>query len=311
MTRVLVIGTGAMASLFAARLSLSGNAVTMFGSWRNALERANVLGVGLVEEGREEVFTRLSLATNDPTKIGGQDLVLFLNKAYQLEEGLILLSPWLGSVDGSSSILLTLQNGIGNREKIQQRAPGNPVYAGVTTMAAHLRAPAEVVITGYGSIQLPESRDAEWIASLFREAMFTAEVLPDQNVLLWRKLVVNAAINPLSAVHGVPNGDLIKNGKHRKSMSRLVLESLQVAESQGIHIDPEEMLEWVEQVCAKTASNRSSMLTDLDRGSRTEIDAINGEIVRIAERQGVEAPENRYWLQRVRDLEQEKGCRAI
>lgn len=310
MTRVLVIGTGAMATLFAARLSRAGNAVTIFGSWRQALDRAKTSGLGLAEEGQGMVLTPLSTATDDPGNLGKQDLVLFLNKTYQLEGVLHRLAPWMVSSEGSRSVLLTLQNGIGNLEKIQQSALHLPVYAGVTTMAAQLQAPAEVMITGYGPIQLPASKDSGWMAGLLNEAMFTTEVLADQQGLLWRKVVVNAAINPLTAVHGVPNGDLLKDEKLGDAMRRLVVETVRVAESKGVQLDRAEMLEWVEKVCVKTAANRSSMLTDLDRGSRTEIDAINGEIVKIAELNGIEAPENRYWLQRVREMEQKKGCQA-
>ena len=118
------------------------------------------------------------------------------------------------------------------------------------------------------------------------------DVIPDANALVWGKLVVNAAINPLTALLGVPNGALLERPAARRVMATLARETAAVARALGISLPFGDPVARAEDVARHTAANRSSMFQDVKRGAPTEIDAICGAIFRAGEARGVAAPVN-------------------
>jgi 2-dehydropantoate 2-reductase len=129
------------------------------------------------------------------------------------------------------------------------------------------------------------------VAALLASAGLEAQARADLPSLLWEKLLVNAAINPLTALTGLPNGGLAEDKLLRDLMLAAVAEGAAVAAAEGVAL-PEDPVRRAVEVCRRTAQNRSSMLQDLDRGRRTEVDAINGFIVRKAKVYGIPAPVN-------------------
>jgi 2-dehydropantoate 2-reductase len=137
---------------------------------------------------------------------------------------------------------------------------------------------------------------------LLRKSGFIVENDPDPNALLWGKLVINAAINPLTALLDIPNGELLNRPSAREVAAALAREAASVAVAKGISLPFPDPVAATETVAHRTASNKSSMLQDVKRGSPTEIDAICGAIVRAGEQTGVPTPVNRTLWQLINGL---------
>jgi 2-dehydropantoate 2-reductase len=129
------------------------------------------------------------------------------------------------------------------------------------------------------------------------------DIAPDVNALVWGKLVVNAAINPLTALLRLPNGALLERPAARLVMAALARETAAIALAQGVNLPFTDPVAQVEDVARRTAANRSSMFQDVARGARTEIDAICGAVVRAGEECALPAPVNRLMWQMVSALQ--------
>ncbi len=289
---LLIVGTGALACLFAARLAAAGVAVTLLGTWPEGLAALRAHGVRLVEAGRVQRAYPVR-ATSDPADCAGTRLALVLVKAWQTGRAAGQLAACLAP-DG---LALTLQNGLGNREKLAQALGASRVALGVTTAGATLAGPGCVTPGGEGPISLGAHPRLEPLMALLQRAGFTVEIVPSADDLLWSKLVINAAINPLTALLRVPNGDLLQRPAARELMAAAAREAAAVASALGRQLTFSDPVAAVEAVARRTAVNRSSMLQDVLRGAPTEIDAICGTIVAAGEQRGLATPVNHtLWL---------------
>jgi 2-dehydropantoate 2-reductase len=145
---------------------------------------------------------------------------------------------------------------------------------------------------GEGLISLESHPGIPPLQQLLLAAQLQVEVIPDINRLVWGKLVISSAINPLTAILGVPNGVLLERPGARLLMEALARETARVAAALGIRLPFSNPLSAVEEVARRTAANHSSMFQDVQRGARTEIDAICGAVVRAGQTQGIDAPVN-------------------
>ena len=296
-TSLLIVGTGAMASLFASRLSAAGVAVTMLGTWPAGLEALKQRGVTLVEaDGRQHTYP--VQVTNDPVACAGTQLALVMVKSWQTQRAANQLAVCLAP-DG---VALTLQNGLGNRETLAQALGSQRVALGVTTIGANLAGPGCVRLAGDGVITLGAYPRLSPLTDLLRRAGFIVENDPDPNALLWGKLIINAAINPLTALLDISNGELLKRPSARELAATIARESASVAVAQGVRLPYPDPVVATETIARRTASNRSSMLQDVKRGSPTEIDAICGAIVQAGKQTGVPTPVNRTLWQLIQGL---------
>jgi len=287
MNNILIVGTGALATLFAARLAGSGANVTLLGTWKNAIESLNREGARLIlPDGSEMQFP--VRATDDPSECAEADAAIVLVKAWQTEQAARQLEKCLPA----SAFAVTLQNGLGNREALSARLGAERVALGVTTTGATLLGPGLARIGGEGLLSLethPRSRD---LSSLLRCAGFQVEIVPNAESLLWGKLVINTAINPLTALLRIPNGGLLERPGARTVMASLACETASVAGALGVPLPFSDPVVAAEDVARRTADNRSSMLQDVKRGAPTEIDAICGAVVRAGNKYGVNTPVN-------------------
>ena len=285
--KILIAGTGALATLFAARLSRARVEVTMLGSWEAALNALNKHGARLQQpDGR--VLSGPVRAVRSPKSAGQHTIALVLVKSWQTAR----VAQQLAGCLAEQGVALTLQNGLGTDEILAQVLGGPRTAAGVTTTGAALLEPGLVKNGGAGSLELGEHPRVAPLVELLRTAGFTVNLHADVGALQWGKLVVNAAINPLTALYGVPNGALLEDAHLRDLMQKTALETAAVALACGVQLPYADPVLQVEQVARRTAANRSSMLQDLERGAPTEIEAINGAVVRAAETAGVRAPYN-------------------
>jgi 2-dehydropantoate 2-reductase len=288
----LITGTGALACLFAARLARAGVSVTMLGTWPEGLAALQQCGVRLLAaDGHERAYA--VRATADPAQCRDARLALVLVKSWQTARAGRQLAACLAP----QGVALTLQNGLGNFETLADALGPERVALGVTTAGATLLGPGSVRPGGEGLISLGAHERLAPLVALLRQAGFAVETVADPEHLLWSKLVINAAINPLTALLRVPNGELLARPQARPLLAAAAREAAAVAAAQGQDLPYADPVAAAEDVARRTASNRSSMLQDVLRGAPTEIDAICGAIVAAGEARGVAVPVNRtLWL---------------
>lgn len=298
---VLIMGTGAMACLFAARFSAAGIPVLMYGTWPEGLQALRSVGVRLIDETGEELAYPVQVVSELNQCVGARHAMVLV-KSWQTQRAARQLADCLVP-DG---VALTLQNGVGNREILVKSLGAKRVSLGVTTIGATLLGPGRVRQAGEGVISLSAHPLIAPLSTMLRSAGFVIEIEPDPTALLWSKLVINAAINPLTALLKVNNGELLSRSSARTLLQAIVREAASVAIAQGIRLPYPDPVVAAEAIARRTSANRSSMLQDVLRGAPTEIDAICGAIVKAGEMTNVPTPIIRTVWQLVRALQPEE-----
>jgi 2-dehydropantoate 2-reductase len=294
---ILLVGTGALATLFAARLGEAGHSVHMLGTWKQGLQALREKGASIVDANGNE-HTYQVHATNDPREVSGAKYAIVLVKSWQTERAACQLKESLAD-DG---IAVTLQNGLGNKETLTRDLGTDRVSQGVTTTGATLLGPGLVRTGGEGIISIEQNQALGPLEAALRSSNFNLQIVDDALSLIWGKLVINAAINPLTALLRVPNGELLARPIVRKMMASLARETAEVAAAEHVHLPFSNPVSAAEDVARKTAKNHSSMFQDVRRGAPTEIDAICGAVTKRAEFHGIDTPFNRTCWRLVRAL---------
>jgi 2-dehydropantoate 2-reductase len=197
----------------------------------------------------------------------------------------------------TDGVALTIQNGLGNFEALAEHVGDERVAVGVIYVGAQL-VDGELRSTGPGTLELGRPRGEKPRANLEELAMLLAEggmevrLVDDPWPSVWRKLVTNAAVNPLSALIGKTNAELLADPAAASVADALAREVARVATAYGVRISDDEAVTQWRSMAALTGANRSSMLQDVDAGRATEVDAISGAVAREGERRGVAAPLN-------------------
>jgi len=294
MTKIVIIGAGALGSLLAFYLSARSE-VWLLDRWGEQVEAIAAGGVTCERAGQAE--TRAVRATTDAAAIGRCDAALIAVKSRHTRWA----AEQAGKLPGAA--VVTLQNGIGNRETLAAALGAERVGQGVTTLGATLLGLGRVRQSGHGTTVFgaqPDRAAAEQLAALFAASGLPAEVSDDLDALVWGKLVANAGINALSALLRVPNGALAHVPEAAALLEAAAREAAAVAERRGIRLPYDDPAAYALQVAQTTADNWSSMLQDVLRGRPTEIEEINGAVVREGERLGVPTPVNRALADLVR-----------
>lgn len=218
------------------------------------------------------------------------DWILLTVKQRSINNDLMNL---LSSRIGTKTSIICFQNGLGHLEKLAANLPNVPLYSAVTTEGAkktelnHV-SHTGIGVTSIGRVDLKKENDEEVLdnekklVESMEKAGFSTILSKDIRVKIWSKLIINSVINPLTSILKLQNGQLLEQQATMKLMRSLYEEAEQVAFAEGIET-PIDLWEQILTVCNKTSSNYSSMLQDLQRGSITEIDAINGSIIKYAE----------------------------
>lgn len=296
--RIVIIGVGAMGSLFAGRISPLTE-VLMLGNWPEQLAKLNEQGLRLIHPDGQESRIEVK-ATNDTKEAGQADLALVLVKGWQTERA----AGQAKEIVGDSGLALTLQNGLGNLEILVKTVGKSQASLGVTSEGATMIGPGVVRHAGRGLTHLANTPETagrlEEIAELFNSAGFTTHLVESATSLVWGKLAVNAGINPLTALLQVPNGYLYENPVAQALMCQAAEEAAAVAQALGIDLPFESASERTIEVAKATATNRSSMAQDIARGMPTEIDTISGAISRYGQKYDVRTPINNILIRLVK-----------
>ena len=287
MNNILIVGTGALGTLFAGRLSKAGYNVTMLGTWMDGIRALNENGARLVDSHGDEKRFRVKATTN-PHDCEGIRHAIVLVKAWQTERAASQLKECLSD----NGLALTLQNGLGNYETLAQSLGLTRVALGSSTTGATLLGPGLVKEGGEGVISVEQNQALGPIKEALGLAGFNVQAVDNPKSLIWGKLVINAAINPLTALLKVKNGELLERPSARVMMKTLALETAKTAQAENITLPFNDPVTTAEDVARKTGANTSSMLQDVLRGARTEIDAICGAVVQAGEKHNIATPAN-------------------
>lgn len=296
--RIDIVGSGAMGSLFGGLLAESGNDVCLIDVWAEHVETINHEGLW-IEGLSGDKFIEVKGTTRPGEIVGASDLVIFFVKSYHTESAARNVLP----IVGENTTVLTLQNGLGNFEILSAVFGEEKVVAGTTSHGANMLGPGRVCHAGIGPTVIGEldgqiTSRTQRIAQVLTQAGISADTSSNVLGLIWSKLLVNVGINALGALLRVRNGELTQGERSLALQRELVEEALEVAAKKGVSLTHHDMVAQVVAVCEKTSGNINSMLQDVLRKRKTEIQFINGAIVKEGGRLGVSTPVNRA----VRDL---------
>ncbi len=300
--KVAVIGSGAMGCLYGGYLARSGVETWLYDVWPEHVQTMRERG--LIIEDRDGEHTIPVRATLDVVEIGVVDLMIIFVKSTQTA----LAVENARSCIGPDTLVLTLQNGLGNIEAITAHVDSRQVLAGVTSNGCTLLGPGRIRHAGVGTTHIGPvtgvmTPAVAGVVDLFNGAGLTTEASPNAVGMLWTKLVTNVGINALTAITGLLNGQLLEHSELLEIMDGAIAEVERVAVARGIRLEVEDPKGHVRQVCRATAANRSSMLQDVSNKRRTEIDAINGAVVREATDLNINVPYNRILTNLVKVIE--------
>lgn len=292
--KILIAGAGAMACLTGGKLKASGEQVRLYNRLNSHVETINKQGLRIVE--KDNSVTQINLEVVQDLKADEQvDILLVLLKAQANEAVLGKLRGKLAE----ETVIITMQNGIGNAETIQQLFPMNAVVSGTLGHGASVENDGTILHRGWGTNYLSNaeegavSKTLEAFAEKLTKAGMKTEVSTDVNAVIWNKLFVNAAFNSVTALTRLKNGDILNTQEGEGLLRAVTEEAVLVARAEGVDADAEAVVEECLRMGRQDiGGNKSSMLMDVLKKRQTEIDVINGGIVKLGKKHGIETPVN-------------------
>ena len=302
--KVAVMGAGAVGCFFGGMLARAGHDVVLIGRPQHVEAIARD---GLRIEARqfdERIGTPHLTASTEASAVAQAELVLFCVKSTDTESAGAAIKPHLRA----DTLVLTMQNGADNAERLRTVIPQD-VAAAVVYVATEMAGPGHVRHHGRGELVIEPSRASDATARSLIDAGIPTEISPDVRGALWAKLIVNCAYNALSAITQLPYGRLVQGAGVSDAMHDIVSECVAVAQADGVTLPPD-IESAVTRIAQTMPGQYSSTAQDLARGKRSEIDHLNGYVVRRGAAMGVPTPANRL-LQTLVHLIEDKAHAAI
>jgi len=290
--KITVVGAGAMGASYGGHLARAGHEVALLDTWQDHVDAINRDGLrvdGVLGDHRIKVPA--SAASNGAAGSGADVAIVFVdanNTAKAAETLAALLAP-----DGFA---ITFQNGIGNVEKLQAALGPERVLGGSSMCSAAARAPGHVTLTHMGTTSLGETTGSDSprvqaMLDALRTAGFEAEHEPNVMGLIWQKFVVNCATNAIAATTGLRGGEIARLPELDAFQDRVLEEIMAVTRAKDIRLPHPDIAAKVKENCYKKF-NKPSMLQHVESGRRTEIEALNGALIREAQALGISVPNN-------------------
>lgn len=310
--KIVIIGPGAIGCLFNAFLgkaSSKNNEIWLLD--KDEVRAAKLSEKGINIEGISGNWQVCAKVTAEPKEIGEANLVIICVKSYDTKTAISEAKFLIGE----DTLVLTLQNGIGNIEIISEVVGSEKVIGGVTNLGATLLDIGRARHAGKGETVIGRldgkiTVGMRLIRQLFNEAGLETRISRDIKGLLWSKLIINVGINALTAITHLNNGRLVEFEGTRKILREAVTEAIKIAKRKRIKLIYDDPLAKVEAVCEATAANISSMLQDVLRKKRTEIDFINNVIVRQGQELSIPVPVNTFLVDLVKTIEASYSLRV-
>ena len=289
--RIAIVGTGAMGGLFACHLAAADIDLWCIDVWREHVDAIAANGL-LVDRDGAKRHVPLQVTT-DPARCGPCDVVIVFTKYGQTETALGTMRPLVGV----QTLLVTLQNGIGNVDLIQAAFPGNRILFGLTTATCNLTGPGAISTTGMQGTQthawpVDGVRDhpVDAFAAVLQGSGIPFFLSPDIEVQIWKKLVVNCALNTSCAITGTTVGEVTALPGSWPALLQVADEIVAVGCKKGLPLNVNVTRAYLRDVAAAASTHVPSMAQDIRAGRRTEIDCLTGAVLREAQRLGVAMP---------------------
>jgi 2-dehydropantoate 2-reductase len=303
--KIAVVGAGAMGSIFGARFHQAGHETVLVDVAQPLVDTINANGVTVVR-GEDETVTRVP-ATADPSSIGPVDVVVFFTKCYHTAAAAEGARPLVGP----DTVIASLQNGWGNGDVLAETYPPEQVVVGVTYNSGLLQGAGRVVHPAEQPTLVGSFTDggdgAGRLAEALESAALPATVASPVRPEIWKKLILNAATLPSAALTGMTAGELGASEHASALVSDTTREAVAVAQALGYDIDFDERITTILALLAKAGPSKASMLQDVEAERRTEVDVINGAVVKAADEVGVDVPINRALFQLIKGWETKRG----
>ncbi|MDR2302226.1 MAG: 2-dehydropantoate 2-reductase [Deltaproteobacteria bacterium] len=290
---IAVLGAGAMGSVYGAFLaSQPENNVTLIDIWREHIEAINAKGLTINTPEGDMVVKNLTAVTS-ALDLKPQDLVIIFVKATVTEEAM----RQAANLVGPSTIALTLQNGLGNIEKLCRVVDPKRVVGGINSYGSSMKGPGEVILRGrgetvFGEIDGSQSERLSNLKKVFDKAGLPSSVTTNVQGRIWTKLISNIAINAPCAILGIKNGRLLEHPESVTLLEGAVTEAVAVGKAMGIIFETDDPIQYAKKVIDNTGENVCSMLQDIRAKRQTEIAVINGAIVEGGFKHGIPTPIN-------------------
>ncbi|ODS12231.1 2-dehydropantoate 2-reductase [Vibrio scophthalmi] len=287
-----IVGPGAIGSLWASYLTQAGHHVCLW-------SRSDSSHISI----QRDEYETIQLINNDPAQLAQADVVLITLKAPQVNNVLASIAAHIHP----DAILLLMHNGMGTAQVTQQRFPHNPLLLATTTHGAYRPSNHQVHHTGQGQTLLGAANargtQCEFLVEVLNHAL--PQVLWHRKIeqALWNKLAINCAINPLTALHQVRNGELAQ-AKYRQQLDKIATEVAQVMLAEGLDVDSDALRQSINHVINATANNYSSMQQDIAHRRQSEIDFITGHLIQTAQIHAIDVSLNEQLYHAIKQIEQ-------
>jgi 2-dehydropantoate 2-reductase len=309
--KICIVGAGSLGCAIGGVLAEAGSDVTLINRSKAHVDAMNRTGLRL-RKGESERTVKVKAATGCQG-VGRADLVIVLVKSFHTREAMQAAAPLLGE----GTVVLSLQNGLGHEDILAEIAGHSRILAGKTYAGGMLLGPGHVVDgtrgkhTIIGELDGTLSERVRRIADEFNRAGLLTTISSNIMGTIWDKLLVNVATGALSGITGLPYGGLYNVPEVRDCALAAVAEAMAVAEASGVKLSIEEPRDaWLKAAEGLPAEFKASMLQSLEKSSRTEIDFINGSVVRWGEKCGVPTPVNRALVAGIKGIEYRMGQQA-
>lgn len=299
---IAVVGAGAMGSLFGGLLAEKGLGVTLIDVWKDHINEINSNGLKMVGYGGDRQIK--VTATDNPSEMLPVDVILVQCKASNTADAIINAKP----IIHKGTVVISFQNGLGNEETIAEIIGEEKVLGGLTAQGANMEGPGIVrnhaeLPSWIGEMSGKQSERVDKLCKIFSAHGLPTH--PSENIRkqIWNKLFANIAISPMSGVTNLSILDLFAKDDSKELAFALVDEALKVAQAEGLNIGQDESREVLLKIIASKQTNKSSLCVDLSNKRKTEIDFINGSVVRLAEKHGILTPLNKAMVVLVKTVE--------
>lgn len=294
--KFVIVGTGGVGGYFGGKLAKSGEVVWFLARGKHLdTMRANGLAINSTDG---NWIVPSGAMTDNPAEIGVVDVILFCVKSFDTESAARQLDPMLSD----ETIIISLQNGVDNEEKIQHTIPRGVVLGGVSYIYSTITAPGVITHTVgptrivFGELKKKEdetSQRANQILGTMTKAGINATLADDIHSELWKKYIFIAAVGGMTALTRLPLGDILGVTESREMLADAMRETDAVARAKGVNIPPG-FVEQIFEVLKKYDNNsRSSLYHDLVHGRRIEIEALSGTVVKYGKELGIPTPVHR------------------
>ena len=288
--RVVVVGAGAMGSLFGGLLTEGGLDVTLVDIWQEHVDAINANGLKMVGHGGDRIIP--ATATSDPSTIDGADVAFFQCKAIYNADAAASVKHLF---DNDRTVAISFQNGLGNEEEIERILGAGKVLGGLTAQGANIEAPGVVrnhaeLPSFIGEMKGSVSGRTRALASAFSAHGLPTEASENIRHDIWKKLMANIGVSGTSAAPNLTLGGIVRVPELEAIAYRAIDEALAVAKAENIELDPEGAREVFHQITSGTPGNKSSLCVDVVNERPSEVDYIYGAVIRLGAKHGIDTP---------------------